>query len=77
MSDVSDQRRYYERMMDEVGAEYRSRIADLQAENAKLRELVWDMWREGMCECGSLGKCATCMYEYPTRMRELRIEVDK
>ena len=47
----------------------------LQTENEKLRKLVADMWREGMCECGSLGKCATCMYEYPTRMRELGIEV--
>ena len=51
-------------------------VASIEAENAKLRELVWDMWREGMCECGSLGKCATCMYEYPTRMRELGIGVD-
>ena len=49
---------------------------DLERENAKLRELVRDMWHEGMCECGSLGKCAACIYEYPTRMRELGIEVD-
>ena len=48
----------------------------LQAENAKLRELVKDMWHEGMCECGSRGKCASCEYDYPTRMRELGIEVD-
>jgi len=47
----------------------------LQAENAKLRELVADMWHEGMCECGSRGKCASCEYDYPTRMRELGIEV--
>ncbi len=47
-----------------------------QAENAKLRELVEDMWHEGMCECGSRGKCASCEYDYPTRMRELGIEVD-
>ena len=46
----------------------------LQAENAKLRELVRDMWQEGMCECGSLGKCASCMYDYPTRMRELGVD---
>ena len=45
-------------------------------ENAKLRELVRDMWHEGMCECGSRGKCASCEYDYPTRMRDLGIEVD-
>ena len=49
----------------------------LEAENAKLRELVRDMWHEGMCECGSRGKCASCEYDYPTRMRELGIEVDE
>ena len=49
----------------------------LQAENAKLRELVRDMWHEGMCECGSRGKCASCEYDYPTRMRDLGIEVDE
>ena len=50
---------------------------DLKEENAKLRELVRDMWHEGMCECGSRGKCASCEYDYPTRMRELGIEVDE
>lgn len=45
-------------------------------ENAKLRELVRDMWHEGMCECGSRGKCASCEYDYPTRMRELGIELN-
>ena len=53
---------------------------DLQranAENARLRELVRDMWHEGMCECGSRGKCASCEYDYPTRMRDLGIEVDE
>ena len=49
----------------------------LQAENAKLRELVADMWNEGMCECGSRGKCARCEYGYPDRMRELGVEVDE
>ena len=47
------------------------------AENAQLRELVRDMWSEGMCECGSLGKCESCIYDYPSRMRELGIEVDR
>ena len=51
-------------------------IARLKAENAKLRELVRDMWNEGMCECGSRGKCARCEYGYPDRMRELGVEVD-
>lgn len=55
-----------------IEAEYKR----MQAENAKLRELVRDMWNEGMCECGSRGKCASCEYDYPTRMRELGIEVD-
>ena len=49
----------------------------LEEENAKLRELVADMWNEGMCECGSRGKCARCEYGYPDRMRELGIEVDE
>ena len=53
------------------------RINELDAENAKLRELVADMWNEGMCECGSRGKCASCEYDYPTRMRELGVEVDE
>ena len=46
----------------------------LQTENAKLRELVRDMWHEGMCECGSRGKCASCEYDYPARMRELGVD---
>ncbi|MEE1210293.1 MAG: hypothetical protein U0K60_09675 [Parafannyhessea umbonata] len=55
-----------------IEAEYKR----MQADNTKLRELVADMWNEGMCECGSRGKCASCEYDYPTRMRELGIEVD-
>ena len=49
-------------------------LKQLQQENAKLRELVRDMWNEGMCECGSRGKCESCMYDYPTRMRELGVD---
>ena len=45
--DISDQRRYYERMMDEIDAVYRRQIDQLQAENAKLRELVGDIWEFG------------------------------
>lgn len=55
----------------------RDRAEFLMRENAKLRELVQDMWHEGMCECGSRGKCASCEYDYPTRMRDLGIEVDE
>ena len=51
-------------------------IMRLRDENAKLRELVRDMWHEGMCECGSRGKCASCEYGYPDRMRDLGIGVD-
>lgn len=56
-------------------AHLESDLAESKAENAKLRELVRDMWHEGMCECGSRGKCASCEYDYPTRMRERGIEV--
>lgn len=48
---------------------------NVERENAKLRELVRDMWNEGMCECGSRGKCARCEYGYPDRMRELGVDV--
>ena len=47
---------------------------NMERENAKLRELVQDMWNEGMCECGSRGKCARCEYGYPDRMRELGVD---
>lgn len=56
-------------------ANLESDLTESKAENAKLRELVADMWNEGMCECGSRGKCARCEYGYPDRMRELGIEV--
>ena len=68
MSETNDQR-IYDRCLIRVG--------ELEAENAKLRELVADMWNEGMCECGSRGKCARCEYGYPDRMRELGIEVSE
>ena len=57
-------------------AHLESDLAESKAENNKLRELVRDMWHEGMCECGSRGKCASCEYDYPTRMRELGIELN-
>lgn len=54
--------------------ELRDDLQRANAENAKLRELVRDMWHEGMCECGSRGKCASCEYGYPDRMREFGVE---
>ena len=56
-----------------IPRELRAIADEMEAENAKLRELVRDMWSEGMCECGSLGKCESCMYDYPSRMRELGV----
>jgi hypothetical protein len=51
----------------------------LSDENAKLRELVRDMWRDGMCDCDefsrSIGVCVKCEYGYLERMRELGIEM--
>ena len=47
----------------------------VRTENAKLRELVRDMWHEGMCECDERGSCAECEYHFPKRMRELGVEV--
>lgn len=38
MSDISDQRRYYERMMDEIAAEHQKQLDQLRTENAELLE---------------------------------------
>lgn len=48
----------------------------LSDQNAKLRELVRDMWRDGMCDCDERYTCAECEYGYHKRMEELRIEAD-
>ena len=48
----------------------------LKDENDRLRKLVWDMWRDGMCECDKRRDCAECEYGFPARLRELGIEVD-
>ena len=74
MSDISDQRRYYERMMDEIDAVHRQQVDQLEKQNAKLRELVRDMWHDGMCECDERGACAECEYHYTDRMRELVVD---
>lgn len=84
MSDIEEQRKYYERMMDEVGTEYRRRISDLQAENEKLRELVRHMHTclEHYEPGGTIG-CEQCPYDnetwdcdYERLMADLGIEVD-
>ena len=74
MSDISDQRRYYERMMDEIDAVHRQQVDQLEKQNAQLRELVRDMWHDGMCECDERGACAECEYHFPDRMRELGVD---
>ena len=49
---------------------------ELATKNAKLQELVLDMWRDGMCECDERWTCAECEYHYTDRMRELGVDVD-
>ena len=51
-------------------------VTKLEADNAELRELVRDMWRDGMCECDERGACAQCEYHFTDRMRDLGVEVD-
>lgn len=52
-------------------------LTSLKAENAKLRELVRDMWNDGMCCCDEQYTCAECCeYHYHERMKALGIEVD-
>ena len=48
---------------------------NVEAENARLRELMADMWRHGMCACEHERDCVACQYAYPGRMQELGIEV--
>lgn len=38
MSDLSDQRRYYERMIDEIADAHREQLDQLKAENARLKQ---------------------------------------
>ena len=52
-------------------------INRLKAENEKLRELVHDMWSDGMCDCDEQYTCDECEYGYPKRMKELGIEVER
>ena len=71
----TETRRYVRKGADWEAKDYATRkIAELQAENDRLRELVRDMWRDGMCECDERGVCAECEYHYLDRMRELGVE---
>jgi len=68
--------------IDETCAGWAEAYETLEADNAKLRELVYDMWCDGMCDCDELvaprGQyhCAQCQYHYRERMRDLGVEVD-
>lgn len=42
MSDISEQREYFERMIDEIGADYRKQIEQIKAENTRLRSCLSD-----------------------------------
>ena len=76
MSDVSDQRRYYERMMDEIAAEHQKQLDQLRTENAKLRKLVMHLYeyRQMYFRTGIYGDDHGVTER---RMRELGIEVIK
>ena len=87
MSDISDQRKYYERMMDEIAIEHRQQVDQLQAENKKLWELVLmynDYTSQDRCEgCVLLSRCnkgevSECwqLTEIRELARELGVEVD-
>lgn len=60
----------------EQGARLFDKTLELATKNAKLQELVEDMWLDGMCECDERLTCDKCEYHYTDRMRELGIEVD-
>lgn len=82
MSDTSDQRRYYERMMDEIAEEHRRAIAELQAENEKLRELISDTLMDVRDYCAKYGididdPWGNANADLDRRMRELGIEVER
>lgn len=58
----------------EMGVQYSNEQHALQTENAKLRELVRDMWHEGAFEPGACYEKAAERLE--ERTRELGVEVD-
>jgi hypothetical protein len=66
-----------EKVIDYLGKEcvdWEDKYLALAGENAKLRELVRDMWREGAFEAGA--NYVTEAYGLEERTRELGIEVD-
>lgn len=83
MSDVNDQRRYYERMMDEIATEHRQQIDQLEAENDKLRKLVRDYIDAPCTTCDCWQDEFRC-WNYDgadcglvARARDLGVEVDE
>lgn len=79
LSQVQTEKRCYmadnAELRERVDAAHMSRLLT-ENENERLRELVRDMWRDGMCECDERGACAQCEYHFLDRMRELGVEVD-
>ena len=83
MSDVSDQRKYYERMMDEIAIEHRQKVDQLKAENAALRTQLADVTESmGRVEerCARLRKACAELAEFLTEAEwlqwpELRAEL--
>ena len=54
-----------------------SAVAELETQNAKLRELVWDIWHElDAATQYDAGGGRGAVYEFKSHMRELGIEVD-
>lgn len=70
---------YKESLRRTLSAQY-EKVATIESENARLRELAWDMF-DGMCDHDH---CNTCPHwqegyngcKYHARMRSLGIEVD-
>ena len=83
MSDVSDQRKYYERMMDEIAIEHRQKVDQLRAENATQALTACGRDREhGRVEerCARLRKACAELAEFLTEAEwlqwpELRAEL--
>ena len=90
VDDLRDSATYIERMLDAIGKDGNSlmaKVAWLERENAKLKELVRDMWRAipktESCGCDSSANTCTgsdeCRGECALwhRMRDLDVEVDE
>lgn len=48
MSDIEEQRKYYERMMDEIAVEHGRQICELQAENERLVDVLHEVRDEAV-----------------------------